>query len=380
MKIIRITTVPSSLRTLLKGQLKFMSAHFEILGVSSEGPELEEVHQNEGIRVQAINMTRSITPFRDIVAAYKLFKLLKKEKPHIVHTHTPKAGTLGMLAARWAGVPNRLHTIAGMPLLEARGIKRMLLNTVERFTYNCATLVLPNSYGMKQIVKEAGFAKEEKLLVIGNGSSNGIDTDHFDPKLLTSETKERLKKELGIKETDVVFVFVGRMVKDKGVNELVMAFDMLSQTSENAKLILVGPHENHLDPLNAETEQRIASNEHIIAVGMQMDIRPYVGISDVLVLASYREGFPNVVLQGASMGLPCIVSDINGCNEIITHGENGLIVPPKDVEALKKAIYFYMENPLEIKKMGAGTRNKIIALYKREYLWKELLNLYRKLS
>ena len=379
-KIIRVTTVPSSLRTLLKGQLKFMSQHFDLLGVSSAGPELDEVHEKEGIPVKAIKMTRSITPFTDLVSTFKLYRLFRKEKPFIVHTHTPKAGTLGMLAAKLAGVPHRLHTLAGMPLLETSGFKRKLLNSVERFTYKNATLVLPNSFGMEAIAKEEGFADDSKLKVIGNGSSNGIDTDHFDPDSVGLHQKDELKTKLGINDDDMVFVFVGRMVKDKGVNELVQAFDNLTSSYINTKLILVGPHENHLDPLDSSTEELIETNNQIISAGMQMDIRPYVAISDVLVLPSYREGFPNVVLQGASMGLPCIVSDINGCNEIITHGENGLIVPPKDISGLEEALKYCIDNRLKVDELGRNTRSRIVAKYKRDYLWNELLNLYNSLD
>ena len=378
-KLIRITTVPSSLRTLLKGQSRFMSKHFEVIGVSGDGDALTEVRQNEGIQTHVVEMTRSITPFKDLKATYKLYKFFKSEQPFIVHTHTPKAGTLGMLAARLARVPHRLHTIAGLPLLEASGGKRKLLDVVEKFTYSCATKILPNSFGLEQIIIDNNYAKPEKLLVIGNGSSNGIDTTHYDASLVSEAQKVNLKQELNIEEHDIVFIFIGRIVRDKGINELVNAFNRLSKKQLNCKLLLVGPRENHLDPLLPETELLIEENHQILAVGVQKDIRPYVAISHVLAFPSYREGFPNVVLQCSCMELPCIVSDINGCNEVIKDQVNGLIIPVKNENALENAMQFMIDNPKQRDAMIQFTRNRIIERYEQQYVWNELLNYYKSL-
>ncbi|WP_435413440.1 glycosyltransferase family 4 protein [Psychroserpens mesophilus] len=379
-KLIRITTVPSSLRTLLKGQSRFMSDHFEVIGVSGDGEALAEVRQNEGIKTHVVEMTRTITPFKDLKAVYQLYKLFKKEKPFIVHTHTPKAGTVGMLAARLAGVPHRLHTIAGLPLLEATGKKRKLLNAVEKFTYSCATLILPNSFGLEEIILDQKFTKPSKLKVIGNGSSNGINTEHYDAALVSGEVRNNLRNELNIAEEDIVFIFIGRIVRDKGINELVAAFDTLSERNKNCKLLLVGPRENHLDPLLPETEALIKGNKQIIAVGVQKDIRPYVAISHVLTFPSYREGFPNVVLQGSCMELPCIVGNINGCNEIIEHNVNGLIIPVKDAKAIENAMQFMIDYPEKRQAMIAHSRSRIIERYKQEFVWNEILKTYQTLN
>ena len=182
-KLIRITTVAYSLGGLLKGQLNYMSNHFDVIGISSseDGYLKRVISKKENIRVIPVEMTRKITLFRDFSAFWKLFWIFKKEKPFIVHTHTPKAGTVGMFAAYMAGVPHRLHTIAGMPLMEATGSKRRLLNFVEKITYKCATKIYPNSYGLEDFILEQKFTIPEKLKVIGKGSSNGIDTSIFDP-------------------------------------------------------------------------------------------------------------------------------------------------------------------------------------------------------
>ncbi|MEO6348103.1 MAG: glycosyltransferase family 4 protein [Aquaticitalea sp.] len=379
-KLIRITTVPVSLRTLLKGQLKFMSQHFEVIGVSSAGSAMNEVIMDEGIKTHVVEMSRSITPIIDLKSTYQLYKYFKKERPFIVHTHTPKAGTLGMFAAKLAGVPHRIHTIAGLPLLETTGFKRKLLDVVERFTYICATHVLPNSFALEKIILDNGFTNPKKLQVIGKGSSNGIDTAHYNSDLISEIDKSNLRRELNIAETEIVFIFVGRLVTDKGINELVNAFDELSKTDKNCKLLLVGPKEDNLDPLLPETENLILNNKHILEVGTIKDIRPYVCISHVLVFPSYREGFPNVVLQASCMDLPCIVTDINGCNEIIEHNVNGLIIPAKDQKSLLGAMQFMLDHPERQKEMSLHCRSRIVKNYQQEYVWKSLLELYRSLE
>ena len=391
LKLIRITTIPLSLRVLLKGQLRFMSQEFEVVGLSSAGSDLEEVHKNEGIRVEAIEMTRQITPFQDLVSLWKLYRFLKKEKPQIVHTHTPKAGIIGMLAAKLAGVPHRLHTVAGLPLMEASGTKRKLLDFVEKLTYNAATRVYPNSKGLYDFILENRYTKPSKLKIIANGSSNGIDTQFFNPEAVSETDKKNLKESLGIQSSDFVFVFVGRLVGDKGINELVKAFSQLTtqnselrtQNSElrthNPKLLLVGPLETDLDPLNPETLKEIESNPDIVSVGFQKDVRHYFAVSSALVFPSYREGFPNVVMQAGAMGLPAIVSDINGCNEIIVEGENGSIIPPKNAEGLYTAMQNIMNDSSYYKHLAANARRMIQSRYEQTVVWQAILEEYRKL-
>ncbi|MFT5243196.1 MAG: glycosyltransferase involved in cell wall biosynthesis, partial [Psychroserpens sp.] len=331
-KIVRITTIADSMKGLLGGQLRFINQYYEVVGVSGDGESLKAVREKEGIRTEVAEMTRTISPIRDIVAVYRIYKILRKEKPHIVHTHTPKAGIIGMLAAKLAGVKHRFHTVAGMPLLLATGPKRVLLNYVEKLTYSCATKVLPNSYGLKDIILEERFTTIEKIEIIGKGSSNGIDVDYFNNDALNELEVLKLKKKLHI-DQEFVCVYVGRLVGDKGINELVSAFDIFSK-NHNSKLILVGWRESELDPLLPETENTLKQNKHIIEVGYQPDVRPYFAISDVLVFPSYREGFPNVVMQAGAMKVPSIVTNINGCNEIIREGENGVIIKVKDVQAI----------------------------------------------
>ncbi len=380
-KIIRVTTVPISLGGLLEGQLKFMSQHFDIIGVSSSGKnnDLEKVSLDEGVPTYAIEMTRKITPIKDIIAVYKLYKLFKREKPFIVHSHTPKAGTLSMLAAKLANVPHRLHTIAGLPLLVASGFKRFILNTVEKITYSCATKIYPNSFGLKHIILDHKFTKEEKLQVIAKGSSNGIDTNRFNPNKDKDQNKKlQLKKDLNILDTDFVFVFVGRLVSDKGVNELIEAFEKISKKQNNVKLLLVGTYENELDPLLPKTIHVIENNKNIISTGWVDDVYPYFTISDVLTFPSYREGFPNVVMQAGAMGLPSIVTDINGCNEIIIEGKNGTIIPVENSDILHSKMLQILSNKL--KYSSEACRELIVSRYSRQVIWDALLEEYQKLK
>lgn len=370
-----------SLASLLKGQLKFMSDYFEIVGVSSaEDGFLKDISRRENIRTIPVEMTRKITPIKDLFAVYKLYKIFKKEQPFIVHSHTPKAGTLSMLAARLAKVPHRLHTIAGLPLVEATGLKRTLLNSVEKVTYKCATKIYPNSYGLVDIILENKFTDNSKLKVLGNGSSNGIDTTHFDPELYDEKFKNELKSDLNIEENDYVFIYVGRLVKDKGVNELMKAFSNINNKFKNVKLLLVGWYENELDPLLPETENIIKSNPNVITTGWVADVRPYFAISDTLVFPSYREGFPNVVLQAAAMELFSIVTDINGCNEVIENNKNGFIIPTKNYEAIYKKMTYVLDNKSKTAEMGLKSRSLIIKNYEQKLVWSAILEEYKKLQ
>ncbi len=383
-KLIRITTVPISFKVLLKGQLRFMASNgFDVKGVSSEGEELREIHENEGIVMEAINMSRKITPFQDLKSLWEMWNFLRKEKPQIVHTHTPKAGIIGMLAARLAGVPHRLHTVAGLPLMEATGIKRKILNFVEKLTYSSATRVYPNSKGLYDFILQNNFTQSNKLKIIANGSSNGINTTFFSPAQVSEIEKVALREKLNIHSDDFVFVFVGRIVSDKGINELIKAFSELQAAGNNEltgiKLLLVGGLESDLDPLNPETLAEINQNKDIISAGFQQDVRPFFAISDALVFPSYREGFPNVVMQAGAMGLPSIVSDINGCNEIIVEGENGLIIPSKNVEKLKEKMLTLARDKNLYIKLKENSRRMIENRYEQSVVWKALLEEYEGL-
>jgi len=241
--------------------------------------------------------------------------------------------------------------------------------------------VYPNSKGLSDYIIERKYTNKYKLKVIGNGSSNGIDTSFFSPEQVSEDQKTLLKQQLKIKDTDFVFVFVGRLVGDKGINELIKAFSALNrqENQQRSKLLLVGPLEQELDPLYPETLNEIENNPDIVSVGFQKDVRPYFAISDALVFPSYREGFPNVVMQAGAMELPSIVSDINGCNEIIVENENGVIVPVKDSESLREEMEKMILDRDYYQKLKKNARPMIEDRFEQSVIWNAILSEYRKL-
>ena len=375
-KLVRITTVPISLHKLINGQANFMQKHgFEVHLLSAKGKEIKSIEAETKIKVKTFPYTREISPFTDIKALWLTYKYFRKLKPQIVHTHTPKAGIVGMLAAKFAGVPVRMHTVAGLPLMEASGIKRFILNSVERLTSWAATNIYPNSIALKAFMLQENLANKNKLKVIGYGSSNGINTSVFDKKLIN---KAKTSTALQIKPQEVVFCFVGRIVKDKGIDELLYAFDKLSKINKQAKLLLVGSQEKQLDPISNKSQYILEQNKQIISVGWQQDVRPFLAVADVFVFPSYREGFPNVVLQASAMQLPCIVSNINGCNEIIKNNVNGIIIPVKDKNILFDKMNMLLEDKIRRENLAKPARQMIIDKYEQKFVWQELLKEYKE--
>ena len=378
-KLVRITTVPVSMMVLLKGQLKFMKQNgFDVTMISNEGPEIEQLTAQENCPHIAITLTRKITPFTDLISLIKLTLLLRKIKPDIVHTHTPKAGLIGMWAAKLAGVTIRLHTIAGLPWVESKGMIRRLLIAVEKLTAFAATNVFPNSFVQRDFLLQNKIAKN-KMKVIGNGSSNGIDTDYFSTNLGIENQAKAIRIRERIHEEACVWIFVGRIVRDKGITELIDAFLEIQIQFPEDRLLLLGDQEPHLDPLDEKYVQLLTSHHAIISCGFQKDIRPYLAASQVLVFPSYREGFPNVPMQAGAMGCALILSDINGCNEIVNHGKDGWLVSVKNVSALTTAMMEARNNPIKTRLFAETIKEKIVTGYAQSYLWNCMLQEYQQL-
>ncbi len=368
-KLMRITTVPISLLVLLKKQLVFMSQYFDVLAVSSAGDALQQVGKEAPVRIKAVNMTRRVTPLQDLVGIFKLCRVMLAERPSIVHTHTPKAGLLGMIAAKLVGVPIRLHTVAGLPVLEKKGLLKWIMGITEILTSACATHIYANSPNMMRLMIDRRYCTGKKIKVIGRGSTGGIDTAMFNPDLpeiIAAKTETRIA--LRLKDDAFVYCFIGRMVGDKGISELVSAFCNLYKQNPQIVLLLVGPFENELDPLPVAIHKLIKEHEGIRWLDFQTDIRKYLAISDVFVFPSYREGFPNVIMQAGAMGVPCIVSNINGCNEIINEGINGLIVPVKNIPHLEQAMARLHATPTERLNMATASRAIIQSRYESDLL------------
>lgn len=384
-KIIRMTTIPGSMRGLLQNQLKFMSENgYEVIALSSDDECFDSMlHEQGDIRGIRVNMERHTSPLRDLKALIRIYKIFRKEKPFIVHTHTPKAGLLGMLAGKLARVPHRLHTTAGLPLLVYSGMYRKVLNAMERLTNSCATQVFPNSFNMMKTMKELHLCNPKKMQVIGNGSSNGIDTEHFSVKKTVEDTgkdRDTWRRELGLKDDDFAFVFVGRVVKDKGINELVDCMRRLVPHHLDCKLVMVGGYEPKLDPIAPENVAFFKNDKSAIFMDWQKDVRPFMMAADALVFPSYREGFPNVVMQAGAMGLPSIVTDINGCNEIIEDGKNGRLIPAQNEDALFEMMEWFLNNSNDVNQMASNARNMIVSRYNRQAIWQEILKVYNSLN
>lgn len=380
-KIIRTTTVSISLDYLLKGQLRFLNQYFEVVAVSGEDEHLRTVAEREQVTTIPLTIKRPIRPFYDLVALWKLYRLFKKESPKIVHSITPKAGLLSMLAAKMAGVPVRMHTFTGLIFPSRTGVMKHLLIQMDRLLCWSATHIYPEGKGVKHDLQYYKITSKP-LQVLANGNVNGIDLEFFSSTQVSPKQKYQLQQELGLKPNDFVFIFVGRLVGDKGINELITAFNshlFWRGVEGEAKLLLVGPFEPELDPLQPETLKVIETHPNIISVGFQSDVRPYFAISDCLVFPSYREGFPNVVMQAGAMGLPSIVTDINGCNEIIVEGENGTIIPVKNVAALVEAMQKMCSDKVYYEQLQQKARVMIQSRYEQQVVWEALLAEYNSL-
>lgn len=373
-KIIRASTVPQSLDVFCKGMLKELSEKYEVVALSSPGEPLDRVREREGVRTIAVSMERHISLMKDLKALLAMSKTLRKERPYMIHSMTPKAGLLCMVAGKLTGVPVRIHTFTGLVWPTSTGLKRKILMLTDKLTCACATNIIPEGQGVKNDLI-AGKITKKPLKVLGYGNVMGVDMEHFSrrPEVL------KLAEELKLRdESKFTFLFVGRIVKDKGINELVGAFKKLYSEYPDIRLILVGPYENNLDPISQESRDAISAYADIMAVGKKMgeELLAYYTAADCFVMPSYREGFPNTVLEAGAMGLASIVTDINGSREIIVDGENGMIVPPQNEERLYQAMKVMLTSPADREKLAGKARKMIEDRFEQSFVRKCLYEYY----
>ncbi len=366
-KIIRTATVPLSLDLFCRGLFRDLSSHYEIVALSSPLPELESIRKREGVRTIAVPMQRKITPLQDLVSLFRLIKVFRQERPDMVHSITPKAGLLSMMAAWLTRVPVRVHTFTGLIFPYEKGWKRRLLMTTDRLTAACATHVIPEGNGIKDDLIRFKITRKP-LHTLGNGNVRGIDLRFYVQSEEVLRKGADLRKAFSIPDNAFVFVFVGRLDRDKGIDELVQAFLKLEQERPEAHLLLVGAEEPGGKAIQDSTRRMIIASDHIhLSDGWQADVRPWYAAADALVHPSRREGFPNVVIEAGAMELSSIVTDINGSREIVADGQNGRIVPAQDPDALCKAMLQFVEQPEECRKMAATAR-ELAARYEQGYV------------
>lgn len=371
-KIIRATTVPMSLNAFCNGMLKELSEKYEVVALSSPGPEIPIIEKREGVRTIKVPMERHISIVKDINALIKMIGVFRKEKPTMVHSMTPKAGLLCMIAGWMTHVPVRIHTFTGLVWPTETGLKRMILMLTDKLTCACATHIIPEGEGVKNDLI-AGKITKKPLKVLGYGNVKGIDMDKCSRRPEVMNIAEKLRK-----EDCFTFLYVGRVVRDKGINELCSAFEKIHNDYPESRLILVGPYEDALDPISENSRKIISESEAIETVGAKSgdDLFAYYAASDCFVMPSYREGFPNTVLEAGAMSLPSIVTDINGSREIIIEGENGLIVPSHDSNALFEAMLQMMNDKDAREKMASNARKMIADRFEQGFVRKCLYDFY----
>jgi glycosyltransferase involved in cell wall biosynthesis len=375
-KIIRTATVPLSLDLFCRGLLRDLSSRYEIIALSSPQPELDSIRKREKVRTISVPMARKIAPFSDLKSLFELIRVFRKERPDMVHSITPKAGLLSMMAAKWTRVPVRIHTFTGLIFPYEKGWKRRLLMTTDRLTASCATHVIPEGVGIRDDLIRFKITRKP-LRVLGNGNVRGIDLSHYVRTEKLSRSAADLRNYYNIPDEGFAFIFVGRLDRDKGIDELVQAFLKLEQDYPNVHLFLVGAEEPEGKSIQDETKEIIARDDHIhLSDGWQADVRPWYAAADALVHPSRREGFPNVVIEAGAMGLASIVTDINGSREIVKDGQNGTIVPAQDPEAMYAAMKDFLDHPEKVQEMAAAARD-LSKRYEQKYV-RQCLDVFYK--
>lgn len=374
-KLFIVTTVPMSF-VFFKGQLLVLRKKFDITLISSPEQGLYETANLNDVKCYGIKMSREISLLSDVVSLFKLLFYFIKNKPDILHANTPKGSFLSLATAWLCKVPTRIYYVHGLRYQGEIGLKQNLLIKMEKLSCFFATDIVAVSNGVKNHLHQ-DFITTKGVTVIWNGSINGIDLDYFDP---THPDVGDIRTDHSIQEHDFVFGFLGRLVGDKGINELISAFEKLNLEYSNIKLLLVGNYEADLDPLHQETLLSIQTNPNIIHVGFQEDVRPYLKAMDLFVFPSYREGFGISIMEAAAMNVPAISSNITGCNEIIEDGINGFLIPVKNKEAIYLKMKYSIENRIAVSKMSAVIRTMIKDKFEQQKLWSKIVTFYEHIK
>jgi glycosyltransferase involved in cell wall biosynthesis len=356
----------------MKGQLSYLkNLGYEVSVVSSPGKEIDTFAEMEKVNIKQIKMTREISPLSDIISLIKVIRYLLKYRPHIVNTGTPKAGLLLSVAAWLTRVPIRIYTVRGLKLETASGYKRKILLFTERIACLCSHRIIAVSESLRKRIIELKLAPKEKIVVLGSGSSNGIQVSR-------AQELSKMNVDINVEPDSFKIGFVGRITKDKGIIELLQAFRNLRKKYHNIKLIILGDFETG-DPIPNSERRYIETDPNILFLGFQQNPFPYYKFMDIFVLPSHREGFANVCLEAALMGLPIITTNATGAIDTVIDGKTGLIYEVGNVKQLEEKIEFLIRNPEIRKKMGIEGKKWVTKEFSSERIWNGLDNLYKAL-
>ena len=372
--VVGVTSAQTCL--VLAGRLEALrKAGFAVTLVASPGARLTERAEAEGVAAAAIAMRREIAPLMDLWSLARLMLLLARLRPVLTDFSTPKAGLLGNVAAWLLGVPHRVYTLRGLKLESSRGWKREVLLWSERLAAQLAHVVLCNSESLRAEALRLGIAPERKLRLLGDGSINGVDIYKYSPKRGT----RTVRRGLGIRENDLVVGYVGRLTGDKGIPELLLAYEEVIKTRPECWLLLVGWFDAAEDALSADWRQRIAEHPRICCTGYVADVPEYYRAMDMLVLPTHREGFPNVALEAAACGLPVITTESTGARDAVVAEVTGLLVPAGHSAALAEAMLRLLGDAALRKEMGATGRRWVTERFSQARVLGLAVEFYRGL-
>ena len=373
-KILIVTTTSETLAIILKNQPAYLNEFLEVYLAASNKNFFSKIENNENIVPHHVPMYRGINPLWDLYSILRMIWLILKIKPHIVHSYTPKAGMVSMIAAFFCRVPIRIHTFTGLIFPGCTGFKKFLLKSVDKFICLLATRIIPEGVGVRSELL-VNKVTDKNLDLIGNGNIAGIDTNFFSRENLEVNCSAiQLKAKLNLSDKAFIFIYIGRLNRDKGIDELVAAFELLG--SINTHLLVIGGVDSSA-PIKKATLDKLKALTSITWLGFQDDVRPALALANVLVLPSYREGFPNVLMQAGAMEVPSISTAVSGANEILKESETGFIVPIKDVDALvEKMNYVLNMDRYELERMGKNARKRVCSLFEKSFYLEKLKRFY----
>lgn len=375
-KLVIGITAPGSV-ILIAGQLKYFAAlGYETYLMAPNHERVTEYCQKEGCVHLPVDFEREIALVKDVKALVQVIKHLKRVKPDVVNFGTPKVSLLGMIGAKLVGVKRRIYTCRGFRFEHETGLKKSILVAMEKITSYCAQDVICISNSVRTLGIAHGIFSAEKSLVILKGSSNGIDLNRFNPDKIAENEKEVLRTQLGLNKDNFVIGFVGRLVDRKGINELYEAFSNLYLKNNALRLLMVGPTE--LSQISDKSLlEKMDAHEGILIVGTQFNVPLYLSIMDVFCLPAWWEGFGNVSVQAAAMGLAVIATDVTGSKDAVAKDYNGLLVPAKSVTELQDALETLYHDEAKRNQLGANGL-AWAKFFDSKKIWDNMDELYRK--